>query len=97
MNRYQKYKSQIKHYVYLYDRDDFYIKTYGIIQKNGTYYKLYLNHYNYIWHGDKIVEKLEGRGFVPIETVFVQYGLEEIENFEEQKTKKKSIFFRKPK
>lgn len=95
MNLYQKYKNNVLHYVYLYD--DFYIKTYAVIQKNNKFYKIYLDRFNYVWQGDNVIQKLTGRGYVPIEQILEQYKIEQIDDFEEQKTKKKINFFAKRK
>lgn len=95
MNLYQEYKNSIIDFVYLYD--DIYIKTYAIIQKDDKFYQLYLNQFNYMWQGDKVLQKLHGRGYIPLEVALQKYNIEYIEELEETKTKKKTNFLRKRK
>lgn len=95
MNLYQKYKENVIYYIYLHE--DFYIKTYVVIKKNEKLYKIFLEQFNYIWQGDNIILKLLGRGYVPIEQILEEYKIEQIEDLEEQKIKKKINFIKKRK
>ena len=94
MNLYEKYKDEILHYTYFYE--DFYIKTYAIIKKD-TYYKIYLNRFNYLWHGDMILEKLQGKGYIPIDDVLEKYGLSWIPDYNDPKIIEKKKFIKKRK
>lgn len=92
MENYQNYKNQILNYFYILEDD--YIKTYGVIQKEKKFYKILINRFNYDIYGEKIIEKLRGRGYLSKKECDEIYGYELI-NLEKVKTKKK--LFRKRK
>lgn len=77
---------------YIYEIDESYINTYGIIQEN-TYYKEYINHYNYYTLGERMVEKLRGRGYISYEEALKKYNVNKLETKKQEKTKR--LFKRK--
>ena len=77
---------------YIYEIDESYINTYGIIQEN-TYYKEYINHYNYYTLGERMIEKLIGRGYISYEKALKKYNVIEIKIQKPEKTKR--LFKRK--
>lgn len=77
---------------YVYDIKEDYINTYGIV-KEDIYYKEYINHYNYYILGDKMIEKLRGRGYISYDETLKKYNVSKIETKKREKTKR--LFKRK--
>lgn len=63
---------------YIYEIEDSYINTYGLL-KEDKYYMFYLGHYNYYILGEKMIEKLIGRGYITKDECLKKYGIEELE------------------
>ena len=89
MNNYQKYKNRILNYFYILEDD--YIKLYGIIQKDNLFYKIYLQRFNYDIYGERIIEKLRGKGYLSSKECIEKYS-NELPLLEEVKVKKKLLF-----
>ena len=89
MNNYQKHKKEIVDYFYT--LEDYYIKTYGIIKKDDTFYKIFLDQFNYYMYGERLIEKLRGRNYLSKEECIEKYHLE-LEELKEVKTKRNSLF-----
>ena len=53
MNNYQIYRNEIIDCYYLLEND--YIKTYGIIQREFEFYQVYLDRFNYLIHGERMI------------------------------------------
>lgn len=77
---------------YIYEIDESYINTYGI-KKEDTYYKEYINHYNYYALGERMIEKLKGRGYISYDEALKKYNVIEIKEKKLEKTKR--LFKRK--
>lgn len=88
MNNYQMYCNEIIDYYYLLEND--YIKTYGIIQRECKFYQVYLDHFNYLIHGERMIEKLRGRGYLSEIECKKKYGTD-ISTLEEL-SKRKRLF-----
>lgn len=90
---FDKYKNDIIDYVYIIE--DEYIKLFGIIKKDNIFYKIFLEQFNYHLYGDRIIEKLNGRGYLSEMDAIIKYpnGLPILEDVKV----KKNIFLKKRK
>ena len=77
---------------YIYEIDECYINTYGIVKKD-EYYKEFINHYNYYMMGERMIEKLVGRGYISYDEALEKYNVSKIKTIEKEKTKR--LFKRK--
>lgn len=85
----EKYRHEILDYVYIIE--DEYIKLYGVIKREEIFYKILLEQFNYILHGERMIEKLSGRGYLSEIESNIKYpnGLPILED---TKVKKNSLF-----
>lgn len=86
VNNYQIYRNEIIDCYYLLEND--YIKTYGIIQREFEFYQVYLDHFNYLIHGERMIEKLRGRGYLSEIECKKKYGTS-LSTLEEPSKRKK--------
>lgn len=97
MNLYKKYRNEIICKIYLFEDD--YIKTYGIIEKEHEFYKVYIGKFNYMSQGEKLIEKLKGRDYIPVDELKKYYDIDNIKELKSEseniKTKLKSMFKRR--
>jgi len=96
MNLYKKYKNEFICKIYIFDEE--YIKTYGVIEKEKEFYKIYIDKFNYMAQGEKLVEKLRGRGYISVDEISY-YNINDIKEIKKEpiniKTKLKTIFQRR--
>ena len=77
---------------YIYEIDESYINTYGIIKKDD-YYREFIERYNYYILGERMIEKLIGRGYISYEKAVKKYNVMKIKIQKPEKTKR--LFKRK--
>lgn len=93
MNTYQKYCRQLLDKFYILEDD--YIKLYGVIKKDNIFYKIYMDRFNYLMYGDRLIEKIRGRGYLSYQECQEKYPVELI--LLDESPQKRNILFRKRK
>ena len=89
----EKYKYERLDYIYIIE--DEYIKLYGVIKKENSFYKIFIEQFNYHLYGERMIEKLKGRGYLSEIEANIKYP-DGLPTLEDEKVKK-NIFLKKRK